>query len=157
MQRYFHYGNPVSAIRIIENGQAITSVKFIINNPNPPPDAQENETPLIKAAWKQLSEYFAGKRTVFNVPLDVQGTDFQIRVWNALTTIPYGETRSYQQVAAITNCPKGARAVGMANNRNPISIIIPCHRVIGANGSLTGYAAGLQVKQKLLQIEKRHA
>ena len=101
-----------------------------------------------------MSEYFAGKRTTFDVPLDAQGTDFQKRIWKALCTIPYGETRSYQQIAAIAGCPKGARAVGMANNRNPVSIIIPCHRVIGADGSLTGYAAGLPNKLKLLQLEK---
>ena len=153
MNHYFNYDNPVSAIRIIDNGKAIVSIKFLVNNPYPPVDAEEIETPLIKETWKQLSEYFAGKRTGFNVPLNAQGTDFQKCVWKALCTIPYGETRSYQQIAAVSNCPKGARAVGMANNRNPISIIIPCHRVIGADGSLTGYAAGLPVKKKLLQLE----
>jgi len=153
MKHFIEYNSPVGAIRIIENGKAITSLKFVVNNPVPPSDAEEKETPLLKEAIQQLSEYFAGKRTVFDIPLETQGTDFQKRVWNALRTIPYGETRTYMQIAVITECPKGARAVGMANNRNPVSIIIPCHRVIGADGSLTGYAAGLPIKQKLLDLE----
>jgi methylated-DNA-[protein]-cysteine S-methyltransferase len=153
MKHFFEYNSPIGAIRIIENGKAIISLKFIVNHPAPPFDVVEKETPLIKETVNQLSEYFACKRTVFDVPFDAQGTDFQKRVWNALYAIPYGETRSYKQIALIAHCPKGARAVGMANNRNPISIIIPCHRVIGADGSLTGYAAGLPIKQHLLQLE----
>ena len=150
---FFIYNSPIGAIRIIENGKAITSLKFVINNPEPPPDAEEKETPLIKEAIKQLTEYFTGNRKVFDVPVETQGTEFQKSVWKALCTIPYGETRSYKQIAESVHCPKGARAVGMANNRNPVSIIIPCHRVIGADGSLTGYASGLPNKQKLLQLE----
>ena len=153
MKHFFEYNSPIGDIRIIDNGKAITSILFLLNYPYPPSDAQKKETPLISKTFQQLSEYFAGKRTAFDVPLDAQGTDFQKRVWDALCTIPYGETRSYKQIAAMAQCPKGARATGMANNRNPICIIIPCHRVIGADGSLTGYAAGLPVKQKLLEIE----
>jgi len=153
MKHFFVHHCPIGDIRIIENGKSITSLKFTVNQPNSLSDAIEKETPLIKEAIQQLTEYFDGNRTVFDVPIEVQGTEFQKRVWGALCTIPYGETRSYKQVAAIANCPKGVRAVGMANNRNPIAIIIPCHRVIGADGSLTGYAAGLTVKQKLLQLE----
>ena len=155
MKYYFEYDNSISAIRIIESDNAIISIEFIIDNPEPPSDAKANETSLIKETFKQLSEYFVGKRTVFDVPLNPKGTDFQKRVWKALCAIPYGETRTYQQTAAKVNCPKGARAVGMANNRNPICIIIPCHRVIGADGSLTGYAAGLPIKQSLLHIERK--
>ena len=150
---FFIYNSPVGAIRLIENGRAITSLKFVSNNPYPPPDAEAKETPLIKEAIQQLSEYFAGARKVFDVPVQAQGTAFQKRVWDALCTIPYGETRTYKQIAIVVSCPKGARAVGMANNRNPVSIIIPCHRVIGADGSLIGYASGLPNKQKLLQLE----
>ena len=95
MNHFFEYDSPASAIRIIATDNAITSLKFIINNPTPPLDVEENETPLIKETFKQLSEYFAGKRTVFDIPLEIKGTDFQKRVWNALCTIPYGETRSY--------------------------------------------------------------
>ena len=155
MIHFFNYNSPICAIRIIENGNAITAINFIINYPNAPSEAKEKETPLIKEAFKQLTEYYAGKRTDFDLPIEAQGTDFQKSVWRALCTIPYGETRSYQQIAALVNCPKGARAVGLANNRNPIPIIVPCHRVIGANGNLTGYAAGLEIKEKLLNIEQK--
>ena len=153
MNYFYEYNNPIATIRIVENGHAITAVKFTAVYPEPPSDAEKKETPLIKETYKQLCAYFDGQRIAFDVPLEVHGTDFQKSVWNALLTIPYGETRSYQQIAAIAGCPKGARAVGMANNRNPISIIVPCHRVIGADGNLTGYAAGKPAKQQLLQIE----
>lgn len=102
----------------------------------------------------QLSRYFAGGLRGFDVNLDPPGTEFQRRVWRALCDIPYGETRSYGEVALAVGRPKGARAVGTANNRNPIALIIPCHRVVGADGSLTGYAAGLDVKETLLNLER---
>ena len=114
---------------------------------------EKKESALIKKAGKQLGEYFAGKRRSFDLPLYFVGTDFQKKVWNALLTIPYGETRSYGEIAAQIGNPKASRAVGMANNRNPISIICPCHRVIGADGSLTGYGGGLRTKQFLLDLE----
>lgn len=107
-----------------------------------------------RQAKQQLAEYFAGQRQAFDLPLRMQGTPFQQKVWAALRN-PYGETRSYGQIAAQVGNPKAGRAVGMANNRNPIAIIVPCHRVIGANGSLTGYAGGLSVKQELLALERR--
>jgi methylated-DNA-[protein]-cysteine S-methyltransferase len=122
-----------------------------INNPE---DFHVRETPLIKKAAAQLDEYFNGKRKEFNLPLALHGTDFQNRVWEALQNIPYGETVSYSQIAAATGNLRARRAVGMANNRNPIPIIIPCHRVIGKDGNLTGYAGGLDLKQKLLLLEK---
>ncbi len=153
MNHFFVYPSPIGPIRIIDNGQTIISIKFTVNNPTSPSDAMEKETTLIKAAIQQLSEYFSGNRTIFDVPIETKGTDFQKSVWNALCTIPYGETRSYRQIASLVNCPLGARAVGLANNRNPVSIIIPCHRVIGADGSLTGYAAGTAIKQQLLKLE----
>jgi methylated-DNA-[protein]-cysteine S-methyltransferase len=109
---------------------------------------------VIKQAVNELQEYFEGRRREFTVPLHPQGTDFQLRVWQVLRTIPYGKTWSYKQVATAAGNPKASRAVGMANNRNPIAIIIPCHRVIGANGRLVGYAGGLDVKEKLLEIEQ---
>ena len=155
MKSYYEYDSPVAALRITDDGQAITSLYFLVNHPEPPAGHEKKETPLIRETIRQLKEYFAGQRTSFDVPLEADGTAFQKRVWEALRTIPYGETRSYQQIAVIAGCPKGARAVGLANNRNPISIIVPCHRVIGADGSLTGYAAGLPVKQQLLQMENQ--
>lgn len=110
-------------------------------------------SPFLERAAEQLKEYFAGKRKVFDLPLEPEGTEFQKKVWAALCDVPYGETRTYGQIAAAVGCPKGARAVGMACNRNPIGIIVPCHRVVGADGSLTGYAGGLNTKAALLRLE----
>jgi len=112
------------------------------------------ETPLIKNAAKQLDEYFSKKRKIFELPLSLNGTEFQVKVWKALQTIPYGETWSYGELAKVVGNSKASRAVGMANNKNPIAIIIPCHRVIGADGSLTGYAGGLDIKKVLLELEE---
>ena len=110
-------------------------------------------TPLLCQAAAQLEAYFAGTRTTFDLPLAPKGTAFQRRVWEALQQIPYGETRSYGELAAAIGNPKASRAVGMANNKNPLPIFIPCHRVIGSNGTLTGYAGGLDIKVRLLQLE----
>lgn len=114
-----------------------------------------HETPLLLNAKKQLEEYFAKKRKAFDLLLKPEGTQFQQKIWQLLCDIPYGETRSYGQIAAAAGNPKASRAVGMANHNNPIMIVIPCHRVIGANGSLTGYAGGLGIKQALLDLEKK--
>jgi len=114
------------------------------------------ETPLLRKAADQLEEYFSGSRKTFDLPLSYQGTPFQMADWNALLTIPYGETRSYKQIAQQIGRPGAYRAVGMANNRNPISIIIPCHRVIGHDGSMVGYGGGLAYKEYLLQLEQKH-
>ena len=112
------------------------------------------ETPLIKDAFRQLSEYLIGERKEFDLPIRMRGTEFQKRVWRALLDIPYGETRSYKQIAEAIGNPKGVRAVGMANNRNQLLIVIPCHRVIGASGSLVEYGEGLEMKEFLLRLEK---
>ncbi|HET7658364.1 MAG TPA: methylated-DNA--[protein]-cysteine S-methyltransferase [Bacillales bacterium] len=111
----------------------------------------------IKFVACQLNEYFRGIRTSFDVPLDLHGTPFQKKVWEALRQIPHGETRSYKEVAQSMNAGKAVRAIGNANNKNPLPIIIPCHRVIGSNGSLVGYGGGLQRKKYLLDIEKVHS
>ena len=111
------------------------------------------ETPLIKETSKQLTEYFDKKRKKFDLPLAFNGTDFQVKAWKALLLIPYGKTCSYGELASKIGNPKACRAVGNANNRNPLHIVVPCHRVIGHNGSLTGYAAGLDVKRLLLELE----
>lgn len=116
----------------------------------------EKDTILLKDAEKQLEEYFCGKRKKFNLPLKQEGTEFMQSVWKALETIPYGETRSYKQIAEMIGNPKAVRAVGMANHKNNIPIIIPCHRVIGNNGKLVGYALGLEMKQWLLDLEKEN-
>lgn len=116
----------------------------------------EKETPLLLTAKQQLSEYFAGQRTVFDLPIKTEGTAFQQQVWQALKAIPYGETRSYKEIAATINNPKAVRAVGGANNKNPISIVIPCHRVIGSSGQLVGYGGGLDAKVFLLALESQN-
>jgi len=101
----------------------------------------------------ELEEYFSGKRRAFGFPLDLRGTEFQLTCWRALLSIPYGETRSYADIARAVGCPKGFRAVGMANNRNPVAIVVPCHRVIASDGTLCGYGGGLDIKRKLLELE----
>lgn len=120
-----------------------------------PANVEQSDTPTLRKVAQELSEYFAGNRKEFDIPLNPKGTDFQKSVWNALCTIPYGKTMSYGQVAAQIGNPKASRAVGMANNKNPIPILIPCHRVIGANGKLVGYGGGIWMKQKLLELEQK--
>lgn len=114
-------------------------------------------TAAIVQAKKQITEFLNGKRSSFHLELDPQGTDFQKKVWNALRKIPYGQTKCYQDIARMVGSPKAMRAVGMANNKNPLPLIVPCHRVIGKNGSLVGYAGGLPLKKKILKLESEKA
>lgn len=146
-----YYQTKIGRIKIAQEGDAIVEINVTDSEKE-----SERETPLIKKTIKELKEYLEGKRKIFDIPIDTQGTEFQEKVWNALLEIPYGETKSYEDIAKMVGCPKGARAVGMANYNNKIIIIIPCHRVIGKNGKLVGYAGGLPVKEKLLQIESNY-
>lgn len=139
---------PVGVLCALEEGSCLVSLSWRRGG--------MDETPLLAEVRRQLNEYFSGVRKSFDLPLNPHGTKFQRRVWSALQEIPYGETRSYSQIAATVENPKGCRAVGMANNRNPIPIIIPCHRVVGADGALTGYAGGLDKKALLLALEQAH-
>ena len=148
---YFFYRINKIAIVITEENNAITGLFF---GREAPPGYIKNETPLIKKASVQIEEYLAGKRKKFTLPLVMRGTEFQMNVWNALQTIPYGETCSYKDIAEQICRPKAVRAVGMANHNNPISIIVPCHRVIGCNGKLVGYGGGLPLKRYLLDLEQ---
>jgi methylated-DNA-[protein]-cysteine S-methyltransferase len=152
---YTYINSPVGTVRIGCKDAHIVSLYF----GDEVEGSQANETvvdsALGKEAVRQLEQYFAGKRKVFDLPLAPEGTEFQRKVWDALCGIPYGETRSYKQIAEVIANPKACRAVGMANNRNPISIVIPCHRVIGANGDLVGYGGGLDKKVWLLQLEEQ--
>ena len=116
-------------------------------------DREECRQEILTETRKQLQEYFDGKRKEFNLPILLRGTEFQKKVWQGLCTIPYGETRSYKELAELVGNPKAVRAVGGANNKNPIMIIVPCHRVIGADGSLVGFGGGLEVKKYLLELE----
>lgn len=121
-----------------------------------PQKALLQTTELLSMATIQLDEYFQGKRTIFSLPFKLTGTPFQLAVWKELQNIPYGKTTSYKEIAQKINKPKACRAVGMANNKNPLPIIIPCHRVIGSNGKLIGYAGGLKLKNYLLELEQSH-
>ena len=157
MKNLYYYNSPVGELGIIEDSKKITGI-FFKNEEKTPKTGNGciiGETPLIKKTASQLEEYFKGKRKTFDVPLLAEGTVFQESVWKALLKIPYGATRSYKEIAAAAGNPRACRAAGMANNRNPIVIIIPCHRVIGADGSLTGYGGGLDKKQYLLGLENR--
>lgn len=151
MQGTVIYPSPVGDILIRYDGEFVTELK--------PADAgaiNGEATPLTETVFKQLNEYFGGARKTFDFRYKLNGTPFQKKVWGELCKIPYGETRSYKDIAAAIGCPKAYRAVGAANRSNPIFIIIPCHRVIGANGALTGYGGGLKMKQALLNLEEKH-
>lgn len=151
--RYIYSGNcPLGVLHISESGGAIDGLYF---QGQTLPEGIFEETSAIRLAFEELFEYFRCERKAFGVKLAPKGTNFQMAVWKALTDIPYGETRSYKEIACAVGNPKACRAVGMANHRNPISIFIPCHRVIGADGGLTGYGGGMNIKQILLDIEKR--
>lgn len=119
------------------------------------PDISRGDHPVLQATTSQLTEYFAGKRQSFDLPLDLHGTSFQVKAWRSLADIPYGTTASYAEQADRIGAPKAVRAVGTANGRNPISIVLPCHRVVASNGSLAGFAGGLDVKRWLLEFESR--
>lgn len=145
----FSYETVLGVVTFVEEGGALLAVTTHRSY-----EGAEQETALIKEAYQQLSEYLKGERKEFDLPLNPKGTDFQKRVWRALCDIPYGETRSYKQIAKAVGNSKAVRAVGMANNRNPITIVVPCHRVIGADGKLVGYGGGLEMKEFLLRLEK---
>ncbi len=147
------YDSPVGPLTLASNGEALTQVEF--ENPRHPlPAYPPGSDKVLDTARRELDAYFAGKLRAFKVRVAPQGTAFQQKVWAALQTIPYGATRTYAQQALAIGAPKATRAVGAANGRNPVSIIIPCHRVIGANGSLTGFGGGLERKQILLELEQ---
>lgn len=146
--------SPIGMLHLVARGDALASVSLPTSSP---PDHPVRETPVLARTAAQLTEYFEGARTEFDVPLAADGTEFQQRVWALLATIPFGMTWSYGELARALGSPTASRAVGAANGKNPIAIIVPCHRVIGANGSLTGYAGGMATKQQLLAHERRIA
>ena len=152
METVFFYDTPVGKLCIGEENGSITRVTWT----QLPQSYIQEETELILRCKKQLEEYFAGKRKTFDLPLAPKGTDFQQRVWKALQEIPYGALRTYKDIAIAVDNPKGCQAVGGANGKNPIAILIPCHRVIGKDGSMTGYSGGLEKKEWLLELEKQN-
>ena len=155
---YCYLETPIGDLLLAGDEQALTLVGFPQGSMrrDPEPDWIYNEKPFVEAR-KQLAEYFAGDRKSFELPLKLTGTEFQVRVLEELQRIPYGETKSYRDIAERIGRPKAVRAVGAANGRNPIPIIIPCHRVIGSHGELTGFGGGLDTKEALLRLEAENS
>jgi O-6-methylguanine DNA methyltransferase len=152
---YFRTPSPAGPLFLAASPKGLVRIEFETRVQNLSPKTTEvRESRKVLAPYlDQLDEYFAGDRREFSIPLDLRGTDFQLKCWRALLDIPYGETRSYRDLAQAIGHPKAFRAVGMSNNRNPIAIVVPCHRVIAADGSLCGYGGGLDIKRKLLELE----
>jgi methylated-DNA-[protein]-cysteine S-methyltransferase len=148
--------SPVGTLKLVATASALLAVVWRDHGAGQVPvhdSVEVSSHPVLDAAARQLEEYFAAKRRSFDLPLEFMGTEFQRRAWQALQTIPYGETRSYADMARQIGQPNAVRAIGAANGRNPISIIVPCHRVIGSSGALTGFGGGLDAKAKLLALE----
>lgn len=149
--------SPVGDLTLVADARGLAAILWENDRPGRVrlgPLTEDAEHPILVETERQLGEYFAGRRRAFDVPLSFAGSDFQKRVWSALLTIPFGETRSYGEIAHQLGNPGASRAVGAANGRNPISIIAPCHRVVGSTGKLTGFAGGLDAKQYLLELEQ---
>lgn len=152
------YASPIGVLTLVSNGAALSGVYFENHKPGgPPKDAQEGADKALDAARKQLDAYFAGRRESFDLPLALAGTPFQRSVWAELAHIPFGETITYGAIAAAIGKPAAVRAVGAAVGRNPVSIVLPCHRVLGASGALTGFAGGIERKRFLLAHEQEPA
>ena len=149
--------SPVGRLTLVATDDGLAAILWENDRPGRvslPVETADDTHPVLVETERQLREYFAGRRTEFDLALDLAGTAFQRKVWNALLTIPFGETRSYAQIASQVGAPGAARAVGAASGRNPVSIVAPCHRVVGATGRLTGFAGGLEVKARLLALER---
>lgn len=152
---YSIVSSPIGDLTVVERGGALVGLYLTGHRPAPRPETFGKRVEhALPAVEEQLGEYFEGRRTSFDLPLAASGTDFQERVWATLRTIPYGQTWTYGQLAEAIGRPGAARAVGLANGRNPISIVVPCHRVVGSTGSLTGYAGGMERKAFLLSLER---
>jgi methylated-DNA-[protein]-cysteine S-methyltransferase len=154
---YKFIASPIGTLKLVASDQGLVAILWERDNPRRvrlSDLAEHPEHPILVQTETELKEYFAGKRDAFTVPLDMRGTPFQKQVWEALLSIPFGETRTYGQLANRLGNPKATRAVGAANGRNPIAIVVPCHRVIGFSGKLTGFAGGLEAKAHLLQLER---
>lgn len=150
--------SPLGVLTAVADGDDLVGIYFTGHRHAPGADALgEHVTEGFEETERQLGEYFTGDRTRFELPLRPRGNEFQLRVWDALREIPYGETRTYGDLARELGCPGAAQAVGSANGRNPLSVIVPCHRVVGAGGALTGYAGGLERKRSLLDLERASA
>lgn len=153
--KFITYECAITKLTIVAEDGYITNISFSPTHMDKT-CIEDTDDQLLKEAAKQIDEYMDGKRTIFTLPLNPKGTQFMKKVWAALTRIPYGETRTYKQIAETTGNEKACRAIGMINHLNPIAIVIPCHRVIGTNGKLTGYAGGLNIKSALIELESRN-
>jgi methylated-DNA-[protein]-cysteine S-methyltransferase len=157
MIHYRTIDSPIGPLTLAGRGSVLTNLRMVDQTYEPSRADWSPDARAFDDAVGQLTAYFAGELTDFDIEFDLRGTKFQQRVWKALLTIPYGETRSYGEIAEQIGAPGSARAVGWANGHNPIAIVVPCHRVIGANGNLTGYGGGLDRKRSLLELEKQRA
>ncbi|MBO6271288.1 methylated-DNA--[protein]-cysteine S-methyltransferase [bacterium] len=155
MKKVFYYDTQIGKIGLAEEWGFLTNLYFM--NMNQPLNAKMFETDILKEAFVQVSEYLCGERKEFDLPLNPSGTNYQQTVWSELLNIPYGEIRTYKEISEALGESKGMRAVGNANNKNPIPIIIPCHRVISSDGNLAGYVGGIDIKKKLLDLEKSYS
>lgn len=144
------YESPFGPVRMDYEGDVLLRLRTV-----EPTKERGEPTELTKKVFSQLQEYFSGQRQTFDFPYELRGTEFQKKVWAALETIPYGQTRSYREIAQAVGNPKAVRAVGAANGKNPMWIVVPCHRVVGTNGTLTGYAGGIDMKRRLLELEQQ--
>lgn len=154
---YKRMSSPVGRLMLVATDDGLAAILWENDRPRRVRlqiEAEQNQHPVLVEAERQLEEYFAGQRIRFALNLDLSGTAFQRKVWDALLTIPCGQTRSYAEIARQVGAPGAARAVGAANGRNPVSIVVPCHRVVGSTGALTGFAGGLDVKAQLLTFER---
>jgi O-6-methylguanine DNA methyltransferase len=155
---FFRATSPVGPLFLAASTKGLVRLEFEDHalKIDPSRTQLQESKPALAPYLRELDEYFAGERQEFSFPLDLRGTEFQLACWRALLEIPYGETRSYRDIAEAIGHPHAYRAVGMSNNRNPIAIVVPCHRVIASSGSLCGYGGGLDVKRKLLDLEQGH-
>jgi O-6-methylguanine DNA methyltransferase len=153
---YVRTPSPVGPLFLAASTKGLVRLEFEarMQKPNPATTQLRESKPALAPWLRELNEYFAGERREFSLPLDLRGTEFQLACWHALLEIPYGETRSYRDIAQAIGHPHAYRAVGMSNNRNPVAIVVPCHRVIASSGSLCGYGGGLDIKRKLLDLEQ---
>jgi O-6-methylguanine DNA methyltransferase len=152
---FFRASSPVGPLFLAASQKGLVRLEFEarVQNPDPKAILLRESKDVLAPYLEELDQYFAGQRRKFSIPLDLRGTGFQLKCWHALLDIPYGETRSYRDLAEAIGHPKAFRAVGMSNNRNPVAIVVPCHRVIAADGSLCGYGGGLDLKRRLLDLE----
>jgi methylated-DNA-[protein]-cysteine S-methyltransferase len=153
--RHAEVDTPIGQLTVVASSDGLRAVRWA-SEPAPPASVPSDDDAVLTQAAGELTEYFAGDRQRFELPLDIVGTQFQLRAWAALASVPYGTTTTYGAMAARQGNPRQARAVGAANARNPVPIVLPCHRLIGADGSLTGFGGGLHVKRYLLDLEARH-